>query len=129
MQKKTGPVAGDVKATEGANGFAESPKAKGKKAGENKIVKAEEHDAEEEQEEPAAKGKGASKKRNLKAKEEHTEMINGDYDSGSTAKPTSKKRKSTSMASADDAQKRGKKGTEETASGRRRSGRLSGSGA
>ena len=127
MQKKTGPVAGDVKVKEEANGDTESPKAKGKKAGGRETVKAEESDAEEEEEKSAPKGKGATRKRNSKAKEEATEMVNGEHDGGSAFNLASKKRKSASTNSPDNAHKKTR--TEETTSGRRRSTRMSGKGA
>ena len=127
VQKKTGPVAGDINLTEEANGDAESPKGKGRKAGGKKGLKVEEGDMEGEDEEPATKGKGETKERNLKAKKEQPDVVHGEHNGDSAVKSTSKKRKSASTNGTDEAQKKAK--TEGIASGRRRSARVGGSGA
>ena len=125
VQKKTGPVAGEIKAEE-VNGDIEKPKMKGKGAGGEKDVANESKAANEEQEKPAAKAEGASKNRNSVAKKEHEEAVKGHGDGDSAAKTAGKKRKSTSMSMLNGAQKKAK--TELAASGRRRSARVGGQG-
>ena len=124
VQKKTGPVAGDVKVKPEAKVFGEAGESKGKKGG-REAVKAEKEDEEEEDENLAAKSKHDSEKRASKVKEEGEEVpVNGEDKEDTTAKPASKKRKSNAKAETNRESKKAK--TEEMVSGRRRSGRVSG---
>ncbi len=125
VQKKTGPVAGDVKGEDLDDDLdkdSELPLVKGKKPNKRKSVKVEEAEAPVEDKNPTANGNKASKKRKSAAKDELTETTSSSAEAGSGAKP-GKKRKSEPATNKKDAVK-SKKGGEKT-DGRRRSARVS----
>lgn len=140
VQKKTGPVAGDVKDGAGSKDADSEKKARSK--GGKKASKPEKEDTDKPDEpevEPVEKG-SKGKKRTVKAEDEEP-AVNGDEPDDETSKPASKKRKSNTKADIKVAtepkkQSKGKAGTngikddpQPEKSGRRRSGRVSGKGA
>ena len=134
VQKKTGPVAGDIKNEAGLENADGEKKEKSKAS--KKVSKTEKQETDEAEPEPAKKG-SKGKKRTAKTEDEQP-AVNG-HDSGEeTSKPASKKRKSNTKADSSGATepkkqskaKAGANGTkanpEPEKSERRRSGRVSG---
>ena len=145
VQKKTGPVAGDLQGSEGEDEDAgeadadEKPKAKSKpRGGKNKDVKAKKEEANEEEVEVDAKPVPKTpkdKKRTIKHETEEgkSEAVDGDHDEAGEdeKKPPSKKRKANTKAEIDDKvkqqeAKKKERVREEPSNGRRRSARVSG---
>ena len=134
VQKKTGPVAGDIKDEAGPKDVdgekREKPKA-GKKASKTK-----EEEKDETEVEPAKKG-SKGKKRTLKTEDEQS-AVNGHESNVEESTPASKKRKANTKADSNEAaeskkQSKAKADTNKTKtkpepekSERRRSGRVSG---
>lgn len=137
VQKKTGPVAGDVKGEVGTeNADAEKKtKSKGGKKG-SKLEKEETEETEETEVEPGKKG-SKGKKRTVKAEDEEP-AVNDHEPNDEASEPASKKRKSNTKADTNGAmepkkQSKAKAATngiksepEPQKSERRRSGRVSG---
>ena len=127
VQKKTGPVAGDVKdeaGIEDADG-EQKPKAKGGK----KVSKPKQDETDETEIEPAKKG-SKGKKRTAKTEDEEP-IANGHEPNKEASKPASKKRKSDTKADTNGTKKpkkqsKAKVEPEPEKSERRRSGRISG---
>lgn len=134
VQKKTGPVAGDVKNEAGTEDRDGEKTAKPK--GGKKVSKAKEQDIDETEIEPTKKGTNG-KKRTVKTEVEEP-AVDGYESNGEASKPASKKRKSNSKADTNGAvepkkQSKAKADTngvkakpEPEKSERRRSGRVSG---
>ena len=140
VQKKTGPVAGDVKdgaGSEDADGEKKARPNGGKKASKSEK---EEMDRPDKPEVEPAKNGSKGKKRTVKTEGEEP-TLNGDEPDDEASKPTSKKRKSntkdaTKVAAEPKKQSKGKAGTngikddpQPQKSGRRKSSRISGKGA
>ncbi len=131
VQKKTGPVAGDVKDEAGTTGANSEKKAKPK--GAEKVSNFEKDETDEAEVEPAKKG-SKGKKRTAKTEDEEP-AANGHEPDEEASKPASKKRKSNTKAGSVETKKqsKAKAGTngikaepEPVKSERRRSGRVSG---
>lgn len=134
VQKKTGPVAGDVKDGAGSRDADGEKKEKPKAA--RKTAKAKREETDESEVAPAKKGSKGNK-RTVKAEDEHPAM-DGHVSNVESSKPASKKRKSNTKADTNGAiepKKRSKTKTDtngaraepEPEKGeRRRSGRISG---
>ena len=126
VQKKTGPVAGDIKSEE-LDEDSKITQGEDKTTGKRKIVKDERTEPPAKEKEAISNGTKASKKRKSTAEDEQTKTTHGSNGIDAAAKGGSKKRKSASSANASETQAR--KGNEENASGRRRSARVSRNGA
>ncbi len=134
VQKKTGPVAGDVKDEVGTTGANSEKKAKPK--GAKKVSNGEKDETDEVEVEPAKKG-SKGKKRTAKTEDEEP-AANGHEPDEEASKPASKKRKSNARAGTNGSvetkkQSKAKAGTngfkaepEPAKSERRRSSRVSG---
>ena len=141
VQKKTGPVAGDVKDDAGPEDVNDEKKEKskaGKKASKTKKETKEEKDEKDETEaEPAKKDSKGKNKRTVKTEDEQP-AVNGHEPNKEASAPASKKRKANSKADSNEAvepkkqskaradtnKTKAKPGPEKTE--RRRSGRVSG---
>ncbi|KAH8816103.1 formamidopyrimidine-DNA glycosylase [Xylogone sp. PMI_703] len=140
IQKKTGAVAGDVKAGEAANGVEErEKKGKGKEAGgkKRKAVKEEDEDEDEQEDEPEvkdepaatpAKGKGRSKKGKTvdEVKQEDAEEKEEVQANTKKRRISTKETEEKTPRKETPAKKNAKTKAEAPQDGRRRSGRLSG---
>lgn len=134
VQKKTGPVAGDVKDEEGTEDVQGEKKAKSK--GGKKISNSKEEERDDAEVEPA-KQSSKGKKRTVKTEDEELD-VNGHEPNDEASNPASKKRKSNTKVGSNgamDPKKQGKAKTETNGrkaepesekSERRRSSRVSG---
>lgn len=136
VQKKTGPVAGDIKTKEEDTKSAdvESPEVRGKSSNGKKDKGLESNGTTRKSKDKKtdAKAEGASKKQQtskVKKEEEDTEVEESPGKAEPLAKSASnKKRKSTSASETNGVEKKAKKAVPSAAGGKRRSTRLSGGG-
>ena len=137
VQKKTGPVAGDLEGSEGEDEEAgdadadEKPDAKSKpRGGKSKSAKGKKEEVDDEAAEPEAEPvakKPKGKKRTVKHEDEEakSEAVDGDHPEADQDKPLVKKRKGNAKLEIDSEVKKGNPVVEEPSSGRRRSARVS----
>ena len=134
VQKKTGPVKGDVKDERDGDGKADS-EGKSKATSGKKALKSKKEEVDEDVSEPAAKGSTGKKDTAKKEKEPTKNSLVEDEDEHESTKPATKKRKPDLKTEAEPEPKKqkanvnanGVKAKPEIANtGRRRSGRVSG---